>query len=31
MENRKEEAKIKKENRTGEEDKFEKYLESIGL
>jgi hypothetical protein len=31
MENGKEEAKIKKEKKTEEEDKLEKYLESIGL
>jgi hypothetical protein len=31
MENGKEEAKIKKEKKMEEEDKFEKYLESIGL
>ena len=31
MENEKKEAKIKKERETREEDKFEKYLESIGL
>jgi hypothetical protein len=31
MENEKEEVKIKKEKRVEEEDKFEKYLESIGL
>jgi hypothetical protein len=31
MENKKEETKIKKEKKTEEEDKLEKYLESIGL
>jgi hypothetical protein len=31
MENEKKEVDIKKEKKVEEEDKFEKYLESIGL
>jgi hypothetical protein len=31
MENEKKEVNIKKEKKVEEEDKFEKYLESIGL
>jgi hypothetical protein len=31
MENEKKEVNIKKEKKMEEEDKFEKYLESIGL